>query len=445
MSTLFVGLDMALKSAAVCVLLPDGAEPIKRLRIPNNPEGMAILIQKIEPLVQTHGITQIHIGMEATGMLGWHLSRALATHPQLAALSPQVYLLNARLVHNFKKAYPEEGKNDDRDAFVIADRLRFGRLPAAAIPEEQYLALQKLTRHRFHLVRTLAAEKNRFLANLFLKFSGFRQEEPLSDPFGAASGELLTQFLSVEEIAQKSVEQLADFLREHGKNRFPDPEAVARALQQAARNSYRLPSCLCDPLNVILAMTLANIRFFEAQIQTLDKTIATQLAAFPFAVALRSVPGLGPVFTAGILAEVGHVERFDSDSALAKFAALCWKEHQSGEFRGDDTPILHSGNAYLRYYLVEAANSLRVHNEEYRAYYQGKHRETKTHAHKRACVLTARKLVRLVYHLLRTGQLYQPPQERKERNAADPKPPSTAPGEIARHIQRRRHAAAGHA
>jgi len=66
-----------------------------------------------------------------------------------------------------------------------------------------------------------------------------------------------------------------------------------------------------------------------------------------------------------------------------------------------------SGNEYLRYYLIEAANALRVHNAEYRAYYETKFKEVTTHQHKRALVLTARKLVRLVYALLKKGQLYR--------------------------------------
>ena len=73
-----------------------------------------------------------------------------------------------------------------------------------------------------------------------------------------------------------------------------------------------------------------------------------------------------------------------------------------------ETLLAKAANMHLRYYLVEAANSLRIHNDEYRAYYQKKYQEVKKHQHKRALVLTARKLVRLVYALLTKNQLYQP-------------------------------------
>lgn len=440
MSKLFVGLDISQKTVATCLLLEDGTEPVKRFGFPHNPAGVDSLVSRINATTDKLGITQVLIGMETTGMLWWHLCEALRNCEQLEHLSPAVYAINAKLVANFKKAYVEAEKTDPGDAFIIADRLRFGRLPRLAEPDERYLAIQKLTRHRFHLVNSLAREKNRFLSHLFLKFSGFCQEEPLSDPFGATSAALLTEFLSADEIAQMPIQDLVEYLIDKGRNRFSDPESVANAVRQAARNSYRLSKALSDPVNVILAMTLENIRFFEKQIAQIDKSIARELAAFPGAQVLLSVPGLGPVFVAGIIAEVQDINRFDTDAQLARFASIVWKKNQSGEFCADQTPIMHSGNQYLRYYLIEAANSMRMHNEEYAAYYQTKYREAKTHHHKRACVLTARKLVRLVHTLLRKGQLYQTPDQRKEAHAANPLPAGMTPGELARHVVRRRQA-----
>jgi len=440
MSKLFVGLDVSQKSVAACLLLEDGTEPVKRFCFEHNPSGVEVLISKVNDTAKRFEVTHLMVGMETTGLLWWHLSECLRNSQRLQHLSPAVYTINAKLVANFKKAYVEMEKTDPGDAFVIADRLRFGRLPKLAEPDQRYLAIQKLTRHRFHLVNSIAREKNRFLSHLFLKFSAFCQEQPLSDTFGSAAGSLLTEFLSVDEIAQTSIEELAAFLIDKGKNRFTDPQAVADAVRQAARNSYRLSKALADPVNVVLAMTLENIRFFEKQISLIDKAIARELAAFPGAQVLLSVPGLGPVFVAGIIAEVQDINRFDTDAQLARFASIVWKKSQSGDFCADETPMMRSGNNYLRYYLIEAANSMRMHNEEYKAYYQSKYREAVRHHHKRACVITARKLVRLVHTLLRKNQLYQTPDLRKEARAADPLPVGITPGELARHVVRRRQA-----
>ena len=68
------------------------------------------------------------------------------------------------------------------------------------------------------------------------------------------------------------------------------------------------------------------------------------------------MPGLGPVWTAGLVAEIGDIHRFDNDAALAKYAGLVWHPRQSGTFQADDTALAKTGNPYLRYYLVEAAD-----------------------------------------------------------------------------------------
>ena len=182
---------------------------------------------------------------------------------------------------------------------------------------------------------------------------------------------------------------------------------------------------LADPLTVVLGSTMATIRTLQRQLKEIDATIARELA--PIRQTLASVPGLGPVWTAGLIAEIGDISRFADDAALAQYAGLVWKAHESGSFQAEDTPMSKAGNHYLRYYLVEAANSVRVHCPEYTAYYQAKVAQSSKHAHKRALVLTARKLVRLVDALLRTETLYQPPDKRQTRKEGST-PSSTRPG-----------------
>jgi hypothetical protein len=60
---------------------------------------------------------------------------------------------------------------------------------------------------------------------------------------------------------------------------------------------------------------------------------------------------------------------------------------------------------------MEAANKVRVHDPEFRRFYELKYRETPKTPHKRALALTARKLVRLVFALLQSNRLYIPPKE----------------------------------
>lgn len=116
----------------------------------------------------------------------------------------------------------------------------------------------------------------------------------------------------------------------------------------------------------------------------------------------------GPIFASGILAEIGDIRQFKNHPQVAKYAGLAWTENQSGDFKASQTRLIRSGNRYLKYYLLEAANSVRVHDPVFAQYYAKKKAEQKVYADKRALALTARKLVRLVDYLLRTNRLYEP-------------------------------------
>lgn len=428
----YVGIDISQDEAVVCFLLADGKEPVPRWGVPNSQPGADALVAKVDELARRHGVTELRLAMEATGLYWWHLAGVLKDAPALAPYRPQVYALNPRLVADFRRHYGALPKTDRADAFVIAERLRFGRqLPPPFQVDARYAPLQRLTRFRMHLAQTLAREKSYFLTFLFLKFSGFSQTAPFKDPFGATSCAVLEEF-TTEELAQRPLDELAAYLESKGRGRFSDPAALATTLQRAARDSYRLDQVLDEPITLVLGTTMATIKTLQAQLKAVDTTIARQLKAIPQL--LDSVPGLGPVWIAGLIAEIGDVQRFADEAALAQYAGLVWKAHESGHFQAEDTSMTKAGNTYLRYYLVEAANSVRMHCPEYTAYYQTKLAQSTKHAHKRALVLTARKLVRLVDTLLRTDTRYQSLEQRRDRKEQTP-PTTSRPGRN-RHTQR---------
>lgn len=408
----YVGLDISQADVSVCFLLGDGSEPTPRWTIPNTLPGGEQLCARLAQLCHSYQVDTLRIGLEATGLLWWHLACLLHQASTLHGYQPQLYVLNPQLVDSFRRNYGALPKTDRADAFLIAERVRFGRqLPPPFQVDLRYAPLQRLTRFRFHLVHNLAREKSYFLSFVFLTFSSFGQVQPFGDPFGATSSAVLTE-LTTEELAEQSLEDLAAYLQTQGHGRFGDPVALAQTLQQAARDAYRLDRVLAEPLRIVLSTTMANIRSLTQQLKTLDKTIAAELQAIPQT--LNSVPGLGPVLTAGLIAELGDIQRFADDDAVAQFAGLTWPVHESGQFQAEDTALSQRGNSYLRYYLVEAANSVRRHCPEYAEYYAAKYAETPKHPHQRALVLTARKLVRLIDALLRTHTLYRPPAERSD-------------------------------
>lgn len=412
-----LGLDMSLQTGTACLLDHLGREVVPRWTFRNNRPGAEELAQKVAELLKRHRATILLVGMEATGIYGWHLACFLNETPLLHPWEARVYVFNPHRTLNFKKAMGDLGKTDRVDALVVAQWLRVGHLPAPFAIDAVYGPLQRLTRFRYHLSETLTREKLYTLGLLFLTFSEFGAASPFSDPFGATSQAVLEE-LSLDELATKPMEELTAYLARNGHGRFATPEAVARTLQQAARDSYRLDKVHDDALHLVLSVSLTNIRTLSRHLKEVDVAIAREIKAIPLATCLLSVPGLGPVYTAGLLAEIQDIHRFPDQAALAKFAGLTWRSHQSGDFTAEETPLTKTGNTYLRYYLVEGANSVRVREPEYRAYYQVKYNEATKHHHKRALTLTARKLVRLVDALLRDAQLYLPPGQRHGGRAA---------------------------
>lgn len=235
------------------------------------------------------------------------------------------------------------------DSFVIADCLRFGRINKKVyIGDYHYKALQNLTQARCFAVCNLTKKKQR----------------------------------------------------------FPDPDAVAKAIQKAARSSYRLPKTVNDSVNQVLSISITSMKALESQIKAFDKAIAAQMELLPNV--LISIPGIGPVFSAEIMAEIGDIHRFDNQAALAKYAGLAWTQHQSGNFGAQTTRLIKSSNRFLKYYLCEAAFSLVRCDKAYNAFYHLKYKEVNRYQHKRALALTAYKFVRLVFALLKDNHLYRP-------------------------------------
>ena len=87
------------------------------------------------------------------------------------------------------------------------------------------------------------------------------QEKVFSDAFSTTALAVFDEFESAEALANMDLHELTDFIIEKGKNRFPDPDAVAKAIQKAARSSYRLPKTVNDSVNQVLSISTGLVLF----------------------------------------------------------------------------------------------------------------------------------------------------------------------------------------
>ena len=406
-NSLFVGIDVSSKNNVTYLMKPDGSKH-SSFSVQNNLGGAKLMSEKIVSALEATHLSDVVIGLEATSIYGDGLVCALREDGRLGRYQRKIHVLNPKQVKKFKDSYPDLPKNDWVDAFVIADHLRFGRIGKEVYMDDyRYKSLQTLTRARFDVVQNLMREKQHFANYLFLKCSGMAQDKDIANS-SATTIALMERFETVDELAYVDLDHLTDFIAESGRGRFADPAEKAKAIQAAAKNSYRLPVTVNNSVNQAMAVSIATMRALEKQIKVLDKAIEQQFQIIPNT--LTSVPGIGKVYSAGIIAEIGDIHRFNSQASVAKYAGLVWTQHQSGDFEAQHSKLIKSGNRYLRYYLLEAANSVRRCDSEFRRYYDLKFKEVNQSQHKRALALTARKLVRLVYRLLMDNRLYIPPE-----------------------------------
>lgn len=412
-STLFVGIDVSSKSNVVYAMDFDENKYIAS-SISNNQPGADKLAELIFECMQKHpDLNTIIVALESTSVYSIHIANFLSSCEVLMPYKPYVYCVNPKMTANYRKSYVGMDKTDAMDAYLIADFARVGRTkkcqPWRGV---QYLALKRLTRHRLHLAECITREKTYMVSNLYLKFSELQllegDEQPFSNLYGSTSSAVLTEFMSLQEIIDTPEEELLEFLAKKSRNRIADISKTSDLLKKAARDSYRLDKCMYEPLNVSLASSFNCIQTYQKEMKLIDQAIANCINGMnPNAFTmLKSIPGIGPVWAAGMLSEIGDITAFHSSDALAKYAGLTWLKNDSGDFVSEDNHISKAGNTYLRYYLGEAANSIRRYIPEYAEFYAKKYAEVTKHQHKRALALTSRKFVRLVFGLLVKNQLY---------------------------------------
>lgn len=410
LNTLFVGIDVSSKTNAVFAINFEG-KTLLNFSVPNDLPGAELMLEKILSALQDNNLEFVKIVIESTSVYSFHIANFLASNNSLFEFNSQVFVINPKSSSNFRKTYVDMDKTDPKDAFVLADLARCGRINQQPYKASQLFALQRLTRQRFHLVKTISAEKAYMLTNIYLKFSSLttanKDSKPFSNLFGTTSSNLIMDY-SPSDIVNMSEKDMVNYIVEKGKNRFSNPEENAKLIQKIARDSYRLDKLAYDPINVSISSSFNTINALENNLNVIDKAIEKNVKGLcenEYKI-LLSIPGIGPVYAAGIIAEIGSIKFFKTNNELAKYAGLTWRKTQSGNFEADTTRMTKTGNKYLRYYFIEAANRVKSQIPEYKQFYTRKYAEVSKTPHKRALALTARKLVRLVFGLLHHNKLY---------------------------------------
>jgi transposase len=226
-STLYVGIDIGKRRHQAAFVGDDGQERAKTLRFDNSTEGYRALKDRLKEAANGGGV---RIALEATGHY-W-----MALYQRLVDDGYQVTVFNPLQTHAFTNTSIRGAKTDKVDARRIASLLRQERLPATAKPDDDLIALRRLTRLRCRLSARLAEDKNRLLGVLDRAFPEY--ETVFANVFGVASLALLKESPLPEIIAGLDISQLAEKLLKTSRGHLGREHA--ERLQRAARDSFGL-------------------------------------------------------------------------------------------------------------------------------------------------------------------------------------------------------------
>jgi transposase len=259
--------------------------------------------------------------------------------------------------HDVKVAHPLKvkaltagrAKTDKNDAEMLAELLRLNAIPESYIPPKELRELRELTRFGQSLVRNSRTIKNQIHA--ILAMHGIKAPPTLRSSFSKKH---------VKWLRSLDIVQLDDLL---------------------------------DIMELV-----------ESKIEKVDEDIRKICLDDEDVQRLKTIPGMGDVIATSFVAEIGDINRFPSSEKLASYAGLTPIVRQSGEKEWTG-PISKHGNATLRYLLVEAAYShvRYAKDSKLTRFFEMKSQAKGT---KKAIVATARKMLEVIYYMLKRGEAY---------------------------------------
>lgn len=386
---IYVGIDVAKDKHDCFAMNSDGEILIEKLTITNNLDGFETLYNSLMNF--SDSLDNIKVGLEATG----HYSNNILNF--LTEKGFNIYLINPLQTNLYVKGQSlRKTKTDKLDAHVIATMLVSDNLKPY-IPVSYHISeLKSLTRHRFRLVK----ENSKFKTSLVRLVDIVFPELPkiVSSVAQKSCLALLYELPSAKDIAECNLTHLTHLLSNNSYKHFGRDKAIQ--IRDLARNSIGLNS---NSVSFELKQTISIIQFIQEQLDDVEKRIKEILKEINSPI--RTIPGISFKTAGSILAEIGDISRFDSPAKLLAFAGLDPSMYQSGKFFSTHSVMVKRGSKYLRFALMTAARMVCLNDSTFNAFKDRKMAEGKHYMVAMGHV--AKKLVRVIYYLLKTNNVYQ--------------------------------------
>ena len=387
---IFVGIDVAKDKHDCFIISSEGEVLADVFTVSNSKEGFEHLLQTINTCTGI-GNSKIKVGLEATGhysynLLGFLLDNGLTT-----------YVINPLHTNLYRKSQSlRKTKTDRVDARTIASML----MSDVSLKPYTNIAyhnseLKSLTRYRFDKVSERAKLKTSVSRLVNILFPEL--EKLLPTLHTASSYALLSELPSAKHIADVHLTHLTNLLYTASKGRYNRDKAIQ--IRETARNSIGtyMPAKALE-----LKHTIKLIRELDSEIDEINLAIKEIMDKIDSPI--TSIPGVGLSMAAMIIAEIGDFNNFDSPDKILAFSGLSPSTYQSGKLNNCYSHMEKRGSRYLRYALFNATKFVCNWNPVFTDYLAKKRSEGK---HYNVAVShAAKKLVRLIFAMQKTGQPY---------------------------------------
>lgn len=385
-----VGIDIGKNHHEASIVSPEGKQIGRSLRFATTHKGADSLMSFI---FKNIGNSPCVFGMEATGHYWYPI------YSFLKAKGYTIYVINPIQSDSLRKMYIRQTKNDSIDSFLIAEVIRFGQFGTTSMADENILAMRQLCRYRDSVISSRTEIKLRIGTIMEQIFPEY--EKQFSSLWVSTSMGILEKYLTPENIENAPIDELFEIIKDKSHNRLTRAKAIS--IKEAAADTFGIKIAQ-DAFSFQLKQLIDRMNFLDKQIEALDCQILEYYEKFDCY--LHTIPGIGIIGAATILAEIGDISRFKNSSSLIAFAGIDPTVRQSGEFNSTHNHMSKRGSPYLRHAIFLVATTCSFHNSPLNAYYkkkrdQGKHHLTATGA-------VARKLTTVIYAVLRDSKPYEP-------------------------------------
>ena len=357
----------------------------------NNQEGFLLLIRKLN----SYAKSQLLIGMEDTGHYHFALLKYLLDrHYTVALINPTTTDLTRKLQGGITK-------NDPLDSLTICDVISSNqRKKPYRITKVNRFDLyeqKQLTRHHHNLKEELNIYKNRLQKCIDIVFPEFNSL--FRSKYGIVYMNVLKRFASAEKIANSDIRTIRKCFEYEGRGKRI--QLSAEQLKTTAKASVGISSVAEE---IQIRHLVCQIEMIEEQLSEIDKKI--EEFSLQNNSPILSIPGISHFSGTSILAELGDICNYTKASQIIKFAGVAPYHYESSQFLARHTAITKKGSRYLRKTLYQIILPVINHNRVFTAYYNKKLAAGKGHRCAQGhCI---RKLLRVIYHLLSTGQSFDP-------------------------------------